>query len=145
MIWGKILQGMGLVLLLSSLNIATAAKMRQWEGAFVEENEAEGQMPRGFEESMPDSEKGTSPDVVEVVWSKLKPNEIKVPRQNLALVQISSNTQRKIKDETAITGQNAKKKLPMAVKKADSNQSLFGLEIDQAILHSLVFALSEGN
>lgn len=141
MVLGKILQGIALVLLLGSLNLATAATIREWEGSF-DENESEDTMSRGFgEEAIPDSEETDSSGVVEVAMIPQRPNEIKVSRKGLALVQFPSNTARGIKDETATTGENAKKRLPPSIKQNEVNhQSPYLHEINHVIPYLLTVA-----
>lgn len=135
---GKILQKEALFLfvafvLTGSLNLATASPLRNWEGSFDGiESEDTTTAPRGGfgEETMPVPEDAFPIEVVEVAAPK-RQNETKMPRKSLAMAQFPLNAGAEIKDETATTGENAKKRLPSSVKRQETMRPPFMHDIHQ--------------
>ena len=139
MFLGKIFQKGALFLLIGSLNLATASPLREWEGSFdgIESEDTTTAPSGGFgEETMPVPEDGFPTEAVEVA-APLRQNEIKMPRKGLVMAQFPLNAESEIKDETATTGENAKKRLPSSVKHQETMRPPFMHDIHQVVSHYL--------
>ena len=118
MVSRKILRGTALLLLIGSLASVTASPIRDWQGVIDEGAMDEG-MPKALidERNQPfeDTEATDSNEVVEVALPERRQNFGARARKDLALIPLKGKKAGGIKDETAITGENAKKRLPSYV------------------------------
>lgn len=134
MVMKKTLQYTLLVLGFSIFHGAMADSILDQEGIFEESDAVPGLVEEGIEGEA---------EIVEVV-AKVKENEprlaerfIKRPRKNLSLIYLPSNEGKgMIIDETATTGENANRHLPMGVRK-DLTQVSYVQQINEAIPHSV--------
>ncbi|MDF3034048.1 MAG: hypothetical protein K0R76_1002 [Alphaproteobacteria bacterium] len=117
MVQGKVFQKGAFFLFIGSLNAAIAGPVQEW-GAF-DEVAPEGATPlqRGFgEEEIQAPEEDAPTELVEIATPKRR-NGAKLSRKALAMVPPQSNRIiKEIKDETATTGINARKRLPPSLK-----------------------------
>ncbi|MBX9805115.1 MAG: hypothetical protein K2Y18_05090 [Alphaproteobacteria bacterium] len=107
----KVLQGLAVLVLIASFQEASATSLRDWEGSLEVESEESMQKGQGVGEEVAPTLEETAV-IVDVKAPELKRNEIKGPRKDLAMVSMPQSVARGIQDETAVTGENAKKKLP---------------------------------
>ena len=131
----KTFQGAVLFLGLASLNLAVASSMREWDGSFDDGESSEEVTPRGFvDDTMPVSPENVMPSIefVDVVVSPRRQNQNRLSHKDLAMVQLPSSAKNDIKDETATTGENAKKHLPLSVGQ-EITPSAYLHEINQVI------------
>lgn len=120
----RVLQGSALLILSGSLHGASATSLRDWEGSLEIESEESTQKGQGIgEEALPTLEETAV--VVDVKSPQLKRNEIKGVRKDLAMVAMPQSVGRGIQDDTAVTGENAKKKLPTSLNRGKENPSHF--------------------
>ena len=127
------IQGVVLFLGFASLNMAMAESLMEREGTFDEEGDAaQGLVEEGQIED-------NRSEFVEVFarpkadQSHLGERHVKLPRRDLSMIQLpSSGGKGMIVDETATTGENAKKHLPQAVGQETPN-SPYLQEINQVI------------
>ena len=130
----KALQYALLMLGFSSFHEAFAESLLDQEGIFEE-----GDTVPGLSEEILEDEA----EFVEVV-AKVKENEprlaerlVKRPRKNLSLIYLPSNERKgMIVDETATTGENANRHLPMGVRN-EPTQVSYVQQINQAIPHTV--------
>ena len=119
-IW-RVLQGAALVLGISGLQSAMASSIHDWdEGTAVFEGdspEAQGLSPDTMHETVEPEQA-----MEEVKFTPKRQNRNRVARKALAQTQSSYNKIRDIKDETATTGENAKKHLPSSTKHKNFRQ-----------------------
>lgn len=134
MIFRNFLQGMALIFVIGSLTQATASSLRDWEGD-VDESASEDGIPRGFlEERSQMLEEDDSTEVMEVAEVVISPKQRNLSvrsRKDLAMVPVRSKRVGDITDETATTGENAKKRLPSYVRHDQPAEPSFLHEISQ--------------
>jgi hypothetical protein len=120
---GKALQSIALFLIIGSLASAsaTASSLRDWE-VTIDEGDGDEGAPRSLidESNQPfeDAEARDSNqenEAIEVALPAKRQNFAARTRKDLALVPLHGKTPSGIKDETAITGENAKRRLPSYV------------------------------
>lgn len=114
---GKILQKSTLFFLTGFFNLAQASSLQEREGAF-EEIDPGNPIQRNLNKESPveDQELHTKEAYREVSEKPQRRNEVNVPRKGIAMKPLQENRIRDIKDETATTGENAKKRLPSSLK-----------------------------
>lgn len=117
MVQGKILQKAVVFFVMGSLNLAMAGPVREWESfdGIGPEGATLPQRDFGEEEQAPED---IGVEAVEVAMPKRR-NGMKPSHKALAMVQFRSGHIKGIKDETATTGENAKKRLPPSVKRQE--------------------------
>lgn len=128
-----------ILLSLGSFHEAMATPLSEWEGSFIE-NESEESIapPRGFVDDVtrtPMTEDVT-PELVEVAVAPKRQALLqnRSSHKDLAMVPVASSGGQNIKDETATTGENAKKQLPFSVK-SEQMQSPYLHQINQVVPH----------
>lgn len=130
MFLAKIFHASTLFLLMGSLHLAKALPVREWEGTF-EKLESETSPHKGLAEKPPIPDK--RPYSPEVVSEKPRRSEVNSRGKRVSLKRTPINTTQDIKDETATTGENAKKRLPSSLKPKAPPQPSFMPDIHQAI------------
>jgi hypothetical protein len=107
MVLRKLLQGIALFLGLGSLNLASATSIQDWDGS-LDRNEGSRELVEGNLES----DEAYIPVLEDVAAvSPKRRGPVKMQRSKLAMVPFQPNSAKEIKDETATTGENAKKAL----------------------------------
>lgn len=132
MVMRKFLQATVLVFVIGSLASASAF-IRDWEDAGDVEGLEGGMSSRGFvdERNQELLEENDPAEFVEVTISPKRKNFAAGSRRERALVPLQSKRVGDITDETAITGENAKKKLPSYVMQEQSVEPSFLHDINQ--------------
>lgn len=130
-------QGTVIFLTLGSFSGAMASPLSEWEGSFIE-NEAEESMapPRGFVDDTtrtPVPEEESTP-LIEVALSpkRLAQLENRNSHKDLAMVPVVSGGAKEIKDDTATTGENEEKPVPLFLR-AEQIQSPYLHQITQVV------------
>ena len=131
------LKNMALFFVIGSLASATASPIRDWEGV-IDEGAMDDGTPKPLidERNQPfeDTEANDSNEVIEVALPEKRQNFAARARKDLALVPLKGKKASEIKDETAITGENAKKRLPSYV---TQNESSHHQQSQPLILHDI--------
>lgn len=135
----RALKNLALFFVVGSVASATASPIRDWEDV-IDEGAMDGGTPKPLidERNQPfeDTEASDYSEVIEVALPEKRQNFAARARKDLALVPLKGKKASEIKDETAITGENAKnkKRLPSYVIK---NQSNYHQQSQPLILHDI--------
>lgn len=130
----KLVQSMALFIVIASFASVTASPIRDWEDTWDEGGLEDGS-PRSLiderDQPLEDTEAADSNEIMEVAMPAKRQNFPAKPRKDLALVPLKANRASDIIDETAVTGENAKKRLPSYMRHNQPGQPSILHDINQ--------------